>query len=67
MSINETPLVPDIGIIGSLDPVAVDKASMDIVGLNIFKQAFPEIDPLIQIKHAEKIKLGTSQYELVEA
>jgi hypothetical protein len=66
MSKNETSAVPDIGIVYGMDPVAVDKASMDIVGIDKFKEMFPEIDPLGQIKHAEKIKLGSSQYELSE-
>ena len=52
------------------------KANKDVVVLsadltestraNWFKEAFPEIDPLIQINHAEKIKLGIGQYELAE-
>lgn len=66
MSKGETPIAPDIGILCSTDPVAIDKASMDIVGIDKFKEMFPEIDPLAQIKHAEKIKLGVSQYELTE-
>lgn len=66
MSKNETPICPDMGILCGLDPVAIDKASMDLVGIDKFKGLFPEIDPLIQINHAEKIKLGVSQYELVE-
>ncbi len=66
MSKNETPIIQDIGIIGGIDPVAVDKASLDLISLDKFKEIFPEIDPLIQINHAEKIKLGSSQYELVE-
>ena len=66
MSKNEASIVPDIGIICGFDPVAVDKASMDLVGIDKFKEIFPEIDPLVQIRHAEKIKLGIGQYELVE-
>ena len=66
MSKNETPIVPDIGIICGMDPVAVDNASMDLAGIDKFKEMFPEIDPLAQIRHAEKIKLGASHYELVE-
>ncbi|MDP2920872.1 MAG: DUF362 domain-containing protein [Candidatus Omnitrophota bacterium] len=66
MSKDETPIAPDIGIALSSDPVAIDKASMDLVGIEKFKEAFPEIDPLTQIKHAEKIKLGIGQYELLE-
>jgi len=66
MSKAETPLVPDVGMIGGFDPVAVDKASLDIIGVDTFKKAFPEVDPLTQIQHAEKIKLGSGQYELIE-
>lgn len=66
MSKNETPFGPDIGIICGMDPVAVDKASIDTIGIAKFKEMFPEIDPLAQIRHAEKIKLGLSRYELVE-
>ena len=66
MSKNETPVAPDIGIICSIDPVAADKASMDLVGIDKFKELFPEIDALTQIRHAEKVKLGTSQYEISE-
>jgi len=66
MSKSETPIAPDIGIICGTDPVAVDKASMDLIGIDKFKEMFHEIDPLVQIRHAEKIKLGASQYELAE-
>lgn len=66
MSNNEGPIVPDIGIMSSLDPVAIDKASMDLVAVDRFKEAFPGIDPQVQIKHSEKIKLGSGQYELIE-
>ena len=66
MSKGEEPIVPDIGIIGGRDPVAVDKASLDIIGIGEFKKIFPEVDPMVQIRHAEKIKLGSSQYELTE-
>ncbi|MBU1061623.1 MAG: DUF362 domain-containing protein, partial [Candidatus Omnitrophica bacterium] len=66
MSKNEASLVPDIGIIGGMDPVALDKASLDLVGLDTFKKIFPEVDPLIQIRHAEKVKLGSSEYEVIE-
>lgn len=66
MSRGETPVAPDIGVVGGNDPVAVDKASLDLAGPDVFKNIYPEIDPLIQIRHAEKIKLGLSDYELVE-
>ncbi|MFA4991473.1 MAG: DUF362 domain-containing protein [Candidatus Omnitrophota bacterium] len=66
MSRGETPIAPDVGILAGLDPVAIDKASMDIVGEDKFRALFPEIDPMAQIRHAEKIKLGSGQYEVAE-
>lgn len=66
MARGETPVVPDIGIIASMDPVAVDKAALELVGKNVFKELHPEIDPEAQIRHAEKIRLGLSNYELIE-
>lgn len=66
MAKDEPPISEDIGIMGGIDPVSVDKASLDIIGMDKFKEIFPEIDPMAQIYHAEKIKLGSSQYELVE-
>jgi len=66
MAKDEGYFADDLGIIGGLDPVAVDKASLDIIGIDKFKELFPEIDPEIQIRYADKIKLGSSQYELVE-
>lgn len=66
MSKNEPSLVADIGIMGGFDPVSVDKASLDMVGLEIFNKTHPEIDPMVQIRHAEKINLGSAEYELIE-
>lgn len=66
MAKDEEAVLPDVGLIGGVDPVSVDKASMDILGIDNVKKLFPDIDPEVQIRHAEKIKLGSSQYELVE-
>lgn len=67
MSKEETPILSDIGIVGGTDPVAVDKATLDIMGKDTLKQIYPDIDPEVQIRHGEKIKLGFSDYELIEA
>jgi uncharacterized Fe-S center protein len=66
MSKNERSVTQDIGLIGGFDPVAIDKASMDMIGIDVFKQMHPDLDPMVQISHAEKIKLGCSEYTLVE-
>lgn len=63
------PDMHDIGILASLDPVALDKASVDLV------YAAPDGKSLIEriesrngtltLKHAEEIGLGSQQYNLV--
>jgi len=64
-------IVDDIGIFASTDPVAVDKASIDIVqsksGKTIPKLLGKDkLDPRYQIEHAEHIGLGTTDYQLIE-
>jgi len=66
-----TKIVDDIGILASTDPVAVDKASIDIVqkksGKSIAKLlGEKELDPRFQIEHAERLGLGSSDYELID-
>jgi hypothetical protein len=62
-------LIQDIGILASYDPVAIDQASIDLLnekaGNDILSQLWPENDYNVQISHAEKIGLGTREYELV--
>lgn len=76
---NEPAITPDIGILASFDPVAIDKASVDLINEvkgNIFsklkntdsKDKFRDlhnVDYNYLFRHAEKIGLGTSSYELV--
>ena len=62
----------DIGIVGSLDPVAIDKASLDF----IYKSDDPGRDHFIErvesrhgirtIEHAEELGIGTTNYEIIE-
>lgn len=63
-------IAPDVGILASLDPVAIDKASYDMVnkacGKDIFREAHPKQDALKQIRHSEKIGLGSTDYDLIE-
>jgi uncharacterized Fe-S center protein len=60
-------LLEDLGILVSLDPVAIDKASLDIInkeaGRDIFRE-MNEKDYTIQLKYAEEIGLGSTEYEL---
>jgi uncharacterized protein len=67
---NDTPVCPNIGFLASDDPLALDKASHDLViqqtGQDPFKQVYPEIDSSIQFKYGEKIGLGKTGYELIK-
>ena len=78
----DLPIVPDVGIVASRDPVAVDQASVDLVnrqqGLkdSLLKSAHEPgadkfralngVDWGVQLRHAETIGLGSRSYELVE-
>jgi hypothetical protein len=70
MARTQPPIVPDIGILASVDPVAIDKASADLViekagGADVFRKGY-DIDWSRQLAHGEKIGLGTTRYDLVE-
>ena len=61
-------ICPDIGLLVSDDPVAIDKASIDLVyeiKKDVFKK-FNHVDPNKQIRYGEKIGLGSSKYKLIE-
>jgi len=67
-SINRPPIVPDIGIAASTDPVALDQACVDLViktvGEDPFHKSHPAVSWSEQLEHAEKIGLGSRKYEL---
>ena len=64
------PILPDIGALAGFDPVAVDKAVLDISQrihkTDVSRLAFPNIDPTIQLRYGEKIGLGSLNYRLIE-
>ncbi|HMM23003.1 MAG TPA: DUF362 domain-containing protein [Selenomonadales bacterium] len=63
-------LIPDIGLLASGDPVAIDKATLDITarvhGKTLAEISYARHDAMIQIAHAEKIGMGSLTYELVQ-
>jgi len=71
------PVVQDVGIALSLDPVAVDKASLDLIDKapvipGTTSSTPPDLlgkmhntSSLVQMKTAEKLRLGSMDYELV--
>lgn len=61
-------ICPDIGYLVSDDPVAIDKASLDLihdVKPDVFEKE-NHISPLKQIKYGEEIGLGSSSYQLIK-
>ena len=62
-------IAPDVGIFASTDPVAIDKASLDLVndscGKEIFNEFHPGKNPMLQLKHAQRLGLGNLDYELI--
>ena len=61
-------ICPDIGYLVSDDPVAIDKASLDLIhGVkeNVFERV-NKVSPFKQIKYGEEIGLGSSSYTLIK-
>lgn len=59
---------PDIGYLVSDDPVAIDKASLDLIN-DVKKDIFEKenkVSPLKQIKFGEEIGLGSASYQLID-
>jgi uncharacterized Fe-S center protein len=70
MARDDPRIVADIGILASADPVAVDKATADLVverggGQDPFRAGY-DIDWSLQLRHGEKMGLGSTAYDLVE-
>lgn len=79
---NDAPVVGDIGILASTDPIALDQASVDLVnqaqplkesmlgneemGTDKFRALYPTVDWTIQLAYGEKIGLGTRKYRLIK-
>ena len=86
---NDAPVVADIGMLASFDPVALDQACVDLVcaappmsnsvlgeavakdaegcqGHDHFHNISPDSEWKMCLEHAEKIGLGTREYELIK-
>ncbi len=62
-------IAPDVGIFASTDPVAIDKASLDLVnnccGKDIFEESHPGKNQTVQLEYAAGLGLGNLDYELI--
>jgi len=67
----EAPCMADIGITASIDPVACDKASLDLIynsedkGKERLIARIEKMHGIRTIEHAEELGIGTTNYELV--
>jgi hypothetical protein len=69
MSNPAPPTMADIGILASLDPVAVDQACVDLIyaasdGQNVIRR-IESRNGIHTLEHAEAIGLGSRKYELI--
>lgn len=66
------PVMGDLGIIGSLDPVANDQAFIDMIwnskdeGAHLLQERIDSREGRHILPYAESLGLGSTQYELVE-
>lgn len=71
-AVAEDPCMSDIGMLISLDPVAIDKACVDLVyksndkGKDHLIERIESRNGIHTIEAAEKLNIGTSDYELIE-
>ncbi len=80
---NDIPIIPDVGMFASFDPVALDRACADAankqpvingsqldrmpkISADHFINSAPETNWTSCLEHAEKIGIGTQEYELIE-
>lgn len=71
-AVAENPCINDIGILASLDPIALDQACIDLIynsndnGKNHFIERIESRNGKHTIDAAEKLGFGTKNYELIK-
>ncbi|MEO0069847.1 MAG: DUF362 domain-containing protein [candidate division WOR-3 bacterium] len=61
----ETPLIPDIGLFASFDPVACDQAAYNYTKKTL-GDLYPHLNPEILLEEGARLGLGRREFELVE-
>ena len=70
-NVAEDPCMNDIGILASLDPVAIDQACIDLIynstdkGRDHFVERVERQNGIHTIEQASKIGIGSREYELI--
>ena len=79
---NDVPIIPNVGMFASFDPVALDMACADAVNRqpvmagsvlserehchhDHFTDVHPETNWMVALEHAEKLGIGTREYNLI--
>ena len=71
-AVAEDPCMKDIGILASIDPIAIDQACIDLIysskdpGRNHFVERVESKHGIHTIETAQKLGFGTREYELIE-
>jgi len=68
MGTKQKPIIKDLGILASTDPVAIDKAALDLIKKEFKKDPFNNynnINSSFQLDYAEKLGLGNKNYKLI--
>ncbi len=65
MDRTEKPIMPDIGVFASLDPVACDMAVWEKTQKNI-DRLYPELNPQLLMDYAQELGLGYKTYQIRE-
>jgi hypothetical protein len=69
---NDMPITGDLGFMASIDPIAIDRASYEMVinstpkKTDPFKEIYSYLDIDAQFRHAKKIGLGNADYNLID-
>lgn len=70
-AVAEDPCMQDVGVLASLDPIAIDQACIDLVynsndsGKNHFIERVERQNGIHTIESAEELGFGTREYELI--
>lgn len=70
VDVRQIKAIPDIGVLASKDPVALDAATLELTcqseKKDIVEKIYSHLDGQIQLKHAQKMGMGSMDYDLVE-
>lgn len=68
-NVEQKKIIPDVGILASRDPVAIDMATLDLTaktnGKTLAELSYENKNAMVQIEYAAEIGMGDMDYELV--